>query len=266
MSAEDFSIQFAEVLVGLLSIYVSFRTWGSDKNFYISSIIRSMKESGLKRFTWSYWYIPYFVILFLILIGLSKYMAVTYKGPFLLYLLEFMLLVFLIYGGIAAWLSLRDHEKAVDKSNLVLGIISLILLGIGLVTLWIECFAISIDLFANYLFSVLPSLGPDTAGILAIIFYISLVIVYFGVSLLLITTSIRQVLVSLANSSLNTNQFIITKLNGRELASQNAKEAIYPTVKLLSSGGVRADYENKLVLIPWKSIRTLELKPLKRKH
>ena len=180
--------------------------------------------------------------------------------------MAFMLLVFLIYGGIAAWLSLRDHEKAVDKSNLVLGIISLILLGIGLVILWIESFAISIDLFANYLFSVLPSLGPDTAGILAIIFYISLVIVYFGVSLLLITSSIRQVLVSLANSSLNTNQFIITKLNGRELASQNAKEAIYPTVKLLSSGGVRADYENKLVLIPWKSIRTLELKPLKRKH
>lgn len=247
MDITTFAAPIIEALTGLLTVFVTVRVTNSDQNFYITSILGTLKKNGFKRFRLNLWYFSYFSVIIVGVYYAFKNGPSDVTGSFLLKVMGAMTMLVVLYGVFLLISKVDYWQKPRANLSLIISITSELILSISLIIAWYIGFVMTLTLNTAYL----KTLSQPLSGFYALIYIFSFIFLYFTVAFYIISSSLRPAWIWIANSSMRGNQKSGLKL-------RLSKEQTFK-INWISNVGICLEDKESLRMMPWKSLKSIEI-------
>lgn len=247
MDLTTFIAPITEGIIGLLTVFFTIHVNTSDQNFYIMSIFGILRKNGLRRFRLSLWYISYFVVIIVGVYYAFKNGPADVTGSFLLKVMATMTALVIIYGLFLLAYKIDNWQKPRVNLTLIISIISELILAISLVIAWYIGYVMTLTLNAAYL----QTLPEPLSGFYALIYVFSFIFLYFTISFYIVSSSFRPAMIWTANA------FIRSKPNFNLKLKLSKDQQLL--IDWISNVGIALEDKESLKIIPWKSLKSIEI-------
>lgn len=247
MNFATFTAPIIEAVTGLLAVFVTVRATNSNQNFYIMSILGTLRKSGLRRFKLNLWYFAYFSVIIVGVYYAFKNGPADVTGSFLLEVMETMTFLVVLYGGFLLASKMDYWQKPRVNLTFAISIISELTLAFSLVIAWYVGYVMTLTLNAAYL----QTLTQPLSGFYALIYVFSFIFLYFTVAFYIISSSLRPAWIWMANAFIGHNPNFGLKL-------RLSRDQTF-LIDWISNVGICVEDKESLRMMPWKSLKSIEI-------